>query len=76
MFNYGRYLLGSSARGTLPANLQGKWASGNANPWGAGTSVLLSSPFTRLASPLLTTDLPFLYSDFRKLCCPLSIWLF
>jgi hypothetical protein len=72
MFNYGRYLLGSSARGTLPANLQGKWASGNANPWGAGTSVLLSRP----ASPLLTTDLPFLYLDFRKLCCPLSIRLF
>ncbi|KAJ7905032.1 glycoside hydrolase family 95 protein [Mycena leptocephala] len=39
MFNYGRYLLGSSARGTLPANLQGKWASGNANPWGADSNI-------------------------------------
>ncbi|KAF7369037.1 Glycoside hydrolase family 95 protein [Mycena venus] len=33
MFNYGRYLLGSSARGALPANLQGKWALDIANPW-------------------------------------------
>ncbi|KAJ6466949.1 glycoside hydrolase family 95 protein [Mycena sanguinolenta] len=33
MFNYGRYLLGSSSRGALPANLQGKWALDIANPW-------------------------------------------
>ncbi|KAJ7182665.1 glycoside hydrolase family 95 protein [Mycena crocata] len=33
MFNYGRYLLGSSGRGALPANLQGKWALDIANPW-------------------------------------------
>ncbi|KAK7052333.1 glycoside hydrolase family 95 protein [Favolaschia claudopus] len=33
MFNYGRYLLGSSARGTLPANLQGKWALDTGTPW-------------------------------------------
>ncbi|OJA17722.1 hypothetical protein AZE42_04789 [Rhizopogon vesiculosus] len=36
LFNYGRYLLASSARGILPANLQGKWAEGYSNPWGAG----------------------------------------
>jgi alpha-L-fucosidase 2 len=36
MFNYGRYLLASSARGSLPANLQGKWANAHDNPWGAG----------------------------------------
>ena len=36
LFNYGRYLLVSSARGTLPANLQGIWADGYSNPWGAG----------------------------------------
>jgi alpha-L-fucosidase 2 len=36
LFNYGRYLLASSARGTLPANLQGLWADGYSNPWGAG----------------------------------------
>lgn len=35
LFNYGRYLLASSARGTLPANLQGVWADGYSNPWGA-----------------------------------------
>ncbi|KAK7040767.1 hypothetical protein VNI00_009673 [Paramarasmius palmivorus] len=34
-FNYGRYMLASSARGVLPANLQGKWASGTGNAWGA-----------------------------------------
>ncbi|KAJ7740936.1 glycoside hydrolase family 95 protein [Mycena maculata] len=32
-FNYGRYLLASSARGDLPANLQGKWALDVSNPW-------------------------------------------
>ncbi|PFH51636.1 glycoside hydrolase family 95 protein [Amanita thiersii Skay4041] len=34
-FSFGRYLLASSAPGTLPANLQGIWADGWANPWGA-----------------------------------------
>ncbi|KAJ7621165.1 glycoside hydrolase family 95 protein [Roridomyces roridus] len=33
MFNYGRYLLASSARGELPANLQGKWALDTQTPW-------------------------------------------
>lgn len=36
LFNYGRYLLASSARGALPANLQGKWADGVSNAWSAG----------------------------------------
>ncbi|KAJ7472265.1 glycoside hydrolase family 95 protein [Mycena galericulata] len=35
MFNYGRYLLASSSRGALPANLQGKWALDISNPWSA-----------------------------------------
>ncbi|KAF9004601.1 glycoside hydrolase family 95 protein [Cyathus striatus] len=35
LFNYGRYMLFSSARGTLPANLQGKWADGVGNAWSA-----------------------------------------
>lgn len=35
LFNFGRYLLASSARGTLPANLQGKWALFDSNPWSA-----------------------------------------
>ncbi|KAF5390948.1 hypothetical protein D9757_003944 [Collybiopsis confluens] len=33
-FNLGRYMLASSARGTLPANLQGKWAKDVNTPWG------------------------------------------
>ncbi|KAF7792686.1 hypothetical protein EIP86_003784 [Pleurotus ostreatoroseus] len=36
-FNFGRYLLASSAPGILPANLQGKWASDTSNPWSAAT---------------------------------------
>lgn len=35
-FNLGRYLLVGSARGKIPANLQGKWAKGSGNPWSAG----------------------------------------
>ncbi|KAF9465865.1 glycoside hydrolase family 95 protein [Collybia nuda] len=35
LFNFGRYLLMSSGRGVMPANLQGKWANGDENPWGA-----------------------------------------
>ncbi|KAH9941246.1 Six-hairpin glycosidase-like protein [Epithele typhae] len=34
-FNLGRYLLAGSGRGTLPANLQGKWGKDSSNPWGA-----------------------------------------
>ena len=37
LFNYGRYMLVSSGRGALPANLQGKWAHGIWNAWSAGT---------------------------------------
>lgn len=36
MFDYGRHLLISSARSnSLPANLQGKWATALENAWGA-----------------------------------------
>ena len=38
LFNFGRYLLVSSARGLLPANLQGKWAQYVSNAWSAGAS--------------------------------------
>lgn len=34
-FQYGRYLLLSSSRGSLPANLQGLWTGNNNPPWGA-----------------------------------------
>jgi alpha-L-fucosidase 2 len=33
LFNYGRYLLVSSSRGLLPANLQGKWVNAIDNAW-------------------------------------------
>jgi alpha-L-fucosidase 2 len=36
LFNYGRYMLASSARGLLPANLQGKWAKDARNMWSSG----------------------------------------
>lgn len=32
-FQYGRYLLASSSRGSLPANLQGLWNNSYAPPW-------------------------------------------
>ncbi|KIY64807.1 glycoside hydrolase family 95 protein [Cylindrobasidium torrendii FP15055 ss-10] len=35
LFHYGRYLVGTSARGTLPLNLQGVWAQQSGNPWSA-----------------------------------------
>ncbi|KAG9311360.1 glycoside hydrolase family 95 protein [Chiua virens] len=38
-FNFGRYLLASSARGTLPANLQGKWADGLTNAWSSDANI-------------------------------------
>lgn len=41
LFNYGRYLLASSGRGVLPANLQGKWANGHGNAWSSGKIVFV-----------------------------------
>lgn len=38
LFNYGRYLLASSARGVLPPNLQGKWVETWQTIWGSGAS--------------------------------------
>jgi len=35
LFNYGRYMFVSSARGKLPLNLQGIWADGVSNAWSA-----------------------------------------
>ncbi|KAI5826666.1 glycoside hydrolase family 95 protein [Schizophyllum commune Tattone D] len=39
LFNFGRYLLWSSARGALPANLQGKWAQNYASAWSADANI-------------------------------------
>ncbi|EIW76069.1 glycoside hydrolase family 95 protein [Coniophora puteana RWD-64-598 SS2] len=38
-FNFGRYLLAGSARGILPANLQGKWGQLTENAWGADSNI-------------------------------------
>ena len=37
LFQYGRYLLFSSARGIVPSNLQGVWARGSSAAWSGGT---------------------------------------
>ncbi|KAH9923863.1 glycoside hydrolase family 95 protein [Fomitopsis serialis] len=39
LFNYGRYLLVSSARGVLPPNLQGKWVESWTNAWGSDSNI-------------------------------------
>ena len=36
LFNYGRYMLASGARGVLPANLQGLWAKDAHSIWSCG----------------------------------------
>lgn len=46
-FNFGRYMLAGSARGSLPANLQGKWAPDSSSSWGAGESSFWSQCFHR-----------------------------
>ncbi|KAF8754742.1 Glycosyl hydrolase family 65, N-terminal domain [Rhizoctonia solani] len=52
LFNYGRYMLVSSTRGDLPANLQGKWARDTANPW-FGTHINSSNRVNSNQSRLL-----------------------
>ena len=56
LFNYGRYLLASSARGLLPANLQGKWAKGHDNPWGAGELIVTAGAVGAVDSYVFVTD--------------------
>ena len=60
LFNYGRYLLASSARGKLPANLQGKWAFDTSAPWSGG---LLSTTYRKDVAYLPDALLP----DYRKI---------
>lgn len=36
LFNFGRYLLASSSRGLMPANLEGKWGADQYINWGSG----------------------------------------
>lgn len=49
LFNYGRYLLSSSARSALPANLQGKWGNGLGQAWGAGAYHRFTPGFESMA---------------------------
>jgi alpha-L-fucosidase 2 len=54
LFNYGRHLMFSSARGNLPANLQGVWSYGSWAPWSGGESIcsvyrILTDPSVRLS---------------------------
>ncbi|KAJ6489151.1 glycosyl hydrolase family 65, N-terminal domain-containing protein [Mycena vitilis] len=61
MFNYGRYLLASSARGALPANLQGKWALDTGTPWSGGAFIIdanLGLPGAVLNALLQAPDVP------------------
>ena len=39
LFQYGRYLMFSSARGTVPSNLQGVWARDSSAAWSGGTCI-------------------------------------
>ncbi|KDQ52890.1 glycoside hydrolase family 95 protein [Jaapia argillacea MUCL 33604] len=50
LFNYGRYLLASSALGVLPANLQGVWAQGSGNPWSADANINLQMNYWMVES--------------------------
>jgi len=64
-FNFGRYLLFSSARGLLPANLQGKWAKDLENPWWG------SAPFLYFLLFFLLADL-FTWAKQATVCRSLS----
>lgn len=44
LFNFGRYMLASSTRGILPANLQGKWGNSISNAWSAGQRLAIVIP--------------------------------
>ncbi|KZS94142.1 glycoside hydrolase family 95 protein [Sistotremastrum niveocremeum HHB9708] len=56
LFNFGRYLLFSSARGTLPANLQGKWGPTITCPWGADYHANINLQMNYWAA--LSTNMP------------------
>jgi alpha-L-fucosidase 2 len=56
-FNLGRYMLAASARGALPANLQGKWANSYSSAWSAGACCPPRLPF---GGSLLTAGMRFL----------------
>jgi len=44
LFQYGRYLLFSSAQGTVPSNLQGVWVRDSSPAWSGGTCIYYFHP--------------------------------
>ncbi|KDQ10793.1 glycoside hydrolase family 95 protein [Botryobasidium botryosum FD-172 SS1] len=67
-FNLGRYMLASSARGTLPANLQGKWAKDPA-PWGADANINIQMNYWSAEMSNLDVTRP-LFDYFEKTWAP------
>ncbi|KAG6877340.1 hypothetical protein C0993_008477 [Termitomyces sp. T159_Od127] len=71
LFNYGRYMLVSSARGSLPANLQGKWANGYANAWSADYHSNINIQMNYWAAEMTNLDVTIpLFDYFEKTWAP------
>ncbi|KAG5642258.1 hypothetical protein DXG03_003335 [Asterophora parasitica] len=71
LFNYGRYLLASSGRGALPANLQGKWAHGYRNAWSADYHSNINIQMNYWAAEMTNIDVTRpLFDYFQKTCAP------
>ncbi|KAG6886580.1 hypothetical protein C0995_006789, partial [Termitomyces sp. Mi166 len=69
LFNYGRYMLISSARGLLPANLQGKWANGYASAWSADSNINIQMNYWSAEMTNLDVTIP-LFNYFEKTWAP------
>ncbi|KAF8908099.1 glycoside hydrolase family 95 protein [Gymnopilus junonius] len=70
LFNYGRYLLVSSSRGVLPANLQGKWANGVGNAWSADANINLQMNYWMAEMTGLSSLTPSLFNYIEKTWAP------
>ncbi|KAG5725450.1 putative alpha-fucosidase A [Termitomyces sp. T112] len=71
LFNYGRYMLVSSARGLLPANLQGKWANGYSNAWSADYHSNINIQMNYWAAEMTNLDVTIpLFNYFEKTWAP------
>ncbi|GLB41068.1 putative glycosyl hydrolase family 65, N-terminal domain [Lyophyllum shimeji] len=71
LFNYGRYLLASSSRGALPANLQGKWADGYGNAWSADYHSNINIQMNYWAAEMTNLDVTSpLFDYFEKTWAP------
>ncbi|KAG6816007.1 hypothetical protein H0H87_009499 [Tephrocybe sp. NHM501043] len=71
LFNYGRYMLVSSGRGVLPANLQGKWANGYGNAWSADYHSNINIQMNYWAAEMTNLDVTLpLFDYFEKTWAP------